>query len=487
MTLCFAALIKILKFCSKPKVYNKTLCGAVAKTIDEYYGNILEADDGTVSHLLSCDYNLSPENIVEPAKLISLAKVSKGMMKYVLPLLDADKLPLGVLALRSIALSCVTEPDAEIGKMSRAALASATCFDPADFLANIFLYTVISVENKDGKATIDLIDKTFVEGFEAERESIRLEADSIIEPVELDRTLKDSGFDAVFRKVQSDDDLDLKNKSGLNLYFLDISDSAFDYMALNEYLFDSVGMYVYSRTQMKEFEDKKKVRSMGAKALRLMKSNGKPDEKGTGNELGEMLLFTFLEEGLHAPKLLSKVEISTAASQFSSKSDCVHLLKRKINGEISYQLVFGTSCISGKITKAIDSAFEIIAAIKNRRVRERQMVDSTLFNHTYDADTTERLRQILVPSKTRPAAPDMAFGVFIGYSIDVEAEDNDAFRAECMQKMEADIKAAIPYIEKKVSDLKLGMHSYYFYFLPFNNAEVDKKQIMDELLLGGVD
>lgn len=47
MTLCFAALIKVLKICSKPKVYNKTLCGAVAKTIDEYYGNILEADDGT--------------------------------------------------------------------------------------------------------------------------------------------------------------------------------------------------------------------------------------------------------------------------------------------------------------------------------------------------------------------------------------------------------------------------------------------------------
>jgi hypothetical protein len=92
-----------------------------------------------------------------------------------------------------------------------------------------------------------------------------------------------------------------------------------------------------------------------------------------------------------------------------------------------------------------------------------------------------------VPSKTRQAAPDMAFGVFIGYSIDVEADDNDTFRAECMEQMESDIKAAIPYIEKKVSDLNLGMHSYYFYFLPFNNAEVDKKQIMDELLLGGVD
>ena len=113
------------------------------------------------------------------------------------------------------------------------------------------------------------------------------------------------------------------------------------------------------------------------------------------------------------------------------------------------------------------------------------MVDSTLFNHTYDKETTERLKQILVPSKQRQADPDMAFGVFIGYSLDVAADDNDAFRAMATGKMIEDIKAAIPYIEKKVSDLNLGMHSYYFYFLPFNDAEKDKKQIMDELLLGG--
>ena len=34
MVLCFAALVKVLKVCSKPKVHNKTLCGALVKTID---------------------------------------------------------------------------------------------------------------------------------------------------------------------------------------------------------------------------------------------------------------------------------------------------------------------------------------------------------------------------------------------------------------------------------------------------------------------
>ena len=47
--------------------------------------------------------------------------------------------------------------------MKRSALESATAFDPADFLANIFLYTAVAVENKSGKDTIDSVDKAFKE------------------------------------------------------------------------------------------------------------------------------------------------------------------------------------------------------------------------------------------------------------------------------------------------------------------------------------
>lgn len=81
----------------------------------------------------------------------------------------------------------------------------------------------------------------------------------------------------------------------------------------------------------------------------------------------------------------------------------------------------------------------------------------------------------------------MAFGIFIGYTISAFDDDNDSFRTLAVEKMKADIREAIPYIEQKATELKLSMHSYYFYFLPFNDAENDKKRIMDELLLGGVE
>jgi hypothetical protein len=42
--------------------------------------------------------------------------------------------------------------------------------------------------------------------------------------------------------------------------------------------------------------------------------------------------------------------------------------------------------------------------------------------------------------------------------------------------MKTDIQTVIPYIRNKITELNLGMHSYYFYFLPFNDAENDNKR-----------
>ena len=277
MVLCFGALVKVLKYCAKPKVNNKTLCGAVLSVINNYYGEIFETNDSGVSRLLSCTDNLSPADVIGPARSISPETVSAGMQEYVLPLLDPEKIPLAMLALQDMALSSINEDDSKVGRMSRADLMLMISFNPPEFLADVLLYTATEVENKAGKSTINNVTKEFVDKYEEYRDRIQIETTTIVETEELDCTLKDSDFDAVFREINHGGALGLKNKSGISLYYLDISDSAFDYMALNEYLFDSVGMYVYSRTQIQDFYDKKKVRSMGAKALRLMKANGRPD------------------------------------------------------------------------------------------------------------------------------------------------------------------------------------------------------------------
>ena len=483
MVLCFAALLRILKCCSKPKISNSVLCGTLVKVVNEQYGDMLEVDHSAVSKLNSCTDNLSPAHVIKISQSIKPETVVGKIQEYVIPLLTHEKIPLALLALKDIALSSISEDDCLIGSMRFEELKNLTTFDPAEFLSNILMYTVTAVENKSGKATIAQVNKTYVDSFEKSRNTITIQSSVVVKSEELVCTLDGGDFDVVFHKIENKRKLELKNQCEINLYYLDISDSAFDYTALNEYLLDSVGMYVYSRAQIQDFYNKNKVRNIGAKALKLMKANGQPGQKGTGNELGEMLLFTFMEGGLHAPKLLSKVEINTSSSHFQSKSDSVHLLKRRVSGNISFQLVFGASCLSGHLSDGIDSAFNVISAIKSRKAREMEMVDNALFNHSFDEDTTAWLRQILIPNKNRQSAPDMAFGVFIGYSLDLPDDDNEAFRRNAVERIKSDIAEMLPYIEEKAAALRLGMHSYYFYFLPFNNVENDKKQIMNELLL----
>jgi len=45
----------------------------------------------------------------------------------------------------------------------------------------------------------------------------------------------------------------------------------------------------------------------------------------------------------------------------------------------------------------------------------------------------------------------------------------------------------MPYILQKIKDCGLGMHSFYIYVLPFNDAEEEKKSIMEAVLEGDVD
>jgi hypothetical protein len=481
--LCFGTFIRVLKICAKPNVYDKTLCAAVLKTIDPTYADLIRDDGPTISKLLSCKYNLNGIPIDEGLQADVVA-VANGMANEVIPLLDEDKIPLAILALQDMVRDSVESDSVTIGKIQKTEIVNARAVIPADFFANIFLYTVVSVKNRAGEASIDDVTEEYVSGFSSKRNEIQIHTEEVIENQRLECTLGDINFDDVFKRVDDNSSLGLKNQSGLNFYYLDISDSAFDYMPLSDFLFDSAGVYVYSRTQIQEFKDKKRESSIVAKALRRMQQNGKPDEKGSGNELGEMLVYSFLEGGLHAPKLLSKVEISTSSGYFNSQSDSVHLLKRKVNGKVSYQLVFGASSICGDLVEAIDHAFEILLAIKSGKFRERGMVNNTLMNHTFDEDTTKVLKKILIPDGRKEDGPDMAFGIFIGYTLGITADSNDEFRTEAVIKMKTDIQTVIPYIRNKITELNLGMHSYYFYFLPFNDAENDKKEIMDELLLG---
>ena len=158
------------------------------------------------------------------------------------------------------------------------------------------------------------------------------------------------------------------------------------------FLRKNIGQYVFSRAQIENYRIEDDVFSVGLDAIEIMKRNGAPGKKGTGNDLGEILLYVFLEQVLGAPKILSKVELQTGAKQFDSKCDEIHLLSlEQTFGMPYYHMVFGTSSIVGDMKKAVDSAFDAIVEIEKQSTQERTLAENTVFSKSFDQNTIQRI------------------------------------------------------------------------------------------------
>lgn len=304
---------------------------------------------------------------------------------------------------------------------------------------------------------------------------------------EISKTIKGKDFNSIFNEVPHPELLNLSNPHQLRIFHLDVVNNEFSYYNLQKFLLRNVGNYVFSRARIEQFHSDEEAENIGLHAVRLMQKNGIQGLTETGDELGEILLYSFLEEVLGAPKIMSKFELQS--SQHCSKSDGVHLLSLgDVSGVPFHQLVFGTSSIIGNLQDAIDNVFETLKEIKMGSSAEMQLVESTIFDRVFDDKTANRMKQILIPSKGSNVTTDMAFGIFLGYSLDLDGSNygNIAYRNEMVKQMELDIKSHASYIIQKITDFKMDAYSFYFYVLPFNDAIENKKDIINELLTGGV-
>lgn len=302
------------------------------------------------------------------------------------------------------------------------------------------------------------------------------------------KTLK-KGFDGVFTEVTHTESLGLRNPNQLRMFHLDVANNTFSFDALHEFLLRNIGRYVFSRAKMEQFRIDDDLEVVGAKAIGLLRDAYKMDEEWIGEELGDVMLYVFLEQILGAPKLFSKIELAPFGDQSVLHSGGVHLLSLGNTGTMpSYQMIFGKSNIIGDLQDAIDNAFESLVEIRDNTGSELKVVESTVFSQAYDPQTTNYLKSIILPSKKKNASVDKAFGVFLGYSLGLDPDNysNTEFREELMLKMDTDIKAHVAYIIEKIKETNLGTHSFYFYILPFNDADGEKQNIMNTLLKGAV-
>lgn len=275
---------------------------------------------------------------------------------------------------------------------------------------------------------------------------------------------------------------DIHTKTVMHLHVLRVDGGDFAIKPLLKELVNNSISYVLSRQNLgKLISDPSRMGEFFRKAQIQFKA---PDPNA--GEGGELLLYSFLEGHLGAPKILSKMELKTSADHYVHGTDGVHLLEASPGG---YQLIFGESKMYGDGTRGVGSSARsgVKAAFASMgKVQEDDfdfdtwLVESELLKESLDDDKVDLLAKILLPQASgMPAVTKSnAFGVFIGFELDVTAYPFADYTAEEIEKYLRDLAltamaAEVDTIKDEIQNRGLGGYQFHIYAVPFLKRNVN--------------
>lgn len=268
----------------------------------------------------------------------------------------------------------------------------------------------------------------------------------------------------------------IQAKSSLHLHVLRVESGDFATKPLMTALLNNSLTYVLSRRNIKRmFSEPGRFPEFFQQA----RSKFKTPDRNAG-EGGELLLYSFLESHLQAPKILSKMELKTSSEHYIHGSDGVHLLEESPG---RYQLIFGESKMysdiqgeaGSSIARGLKAAFESIeTAIDAGLTSDTWLVDSELLKEVDDDATVDALYDVLLPSAsgTPTVTKNNAFGIFVGFELDVTEypfESYEDLEIEEYLRGLADraIDVQISKIQDEVVNRGLGGYHFHIYVVPF--------------------
>ncbi len=301
---------------------------------------------------------------------------------------------------------------------------------------------------------------------------------------DIQNTSYSQGF-GIFNKV-AEETFDVVNSNKLNMFMLNTENKLFNYDELYEYILPNITRYVFDRKRIKDAEsDPQKASTIILDALSHLRPISSKDDYGAGGELGEILLYLFLEQDLQAPKLFSKVELKTNAKDYVKGSDGIHFkFKTLPDGRKVLQLIIGEAKIQNKLEDGIKAAFESVNTYLTSNIQDRNLLDTHLMNQMVDEQEAAILKEYIlsVPRKKK----ETVFGIFIGYSIKYTGENdtNEEYDRKVIEENNWQVLGYKQAIIDYIKQYKISNYEFNFYFLPFHNAFRDRKAIMNSLASG---
>lgn len=332
----------------------------------------------------------------------------------------------------------------------------------------------------------DVIPKHFVSTFTAKNEELNklliLTSDEEVE-TKLTKTVYTNNFEETFKEFNADTySLNLSNTSRFKVYVLDIYEpNILDTLKLKIFIIDNIANYIYSRTNIKKEESKGNIRSLGYKSIFELK-----ERAGTTltEVFSQIMIYSFMEAGLNAPKLYSAYELKTLNNDLKINISGIYLLPHGSVDNSNNQLVFGSSNVNNKLESAINNVLETAKTISLPSFKIRRFLDSSVSsNRDYDETTIQFIKKVLMPSKDDIPIVN-SFGIFFSYSIDtshITTSNINDYRAQIKDEINTEISNVLPYIETKIKELDLDKYPFYFFILPLINAEEISSQLLKEI------
>ena len=484
--LCLGTFLTIICQARGASVKQKNLVGALLRCVDADT-SYLDEDDGRQGHLKNGRDNI-PSYYAEAIRAANPEDIYSYFEREIHPMLSASLEKQVILAFRSIIAEDADIADTvKLGPVDgykKSDILAKNTFSYIGLLTNLYIYCVTQVENKPYQANIKEIDKDFVSSFVSLTSTIQIDEKIATVSTELTETVKKKRFDEVFTEIKHPNTLSLVNPSQVRIYHLNVGDYAFNYTRLAQFIKENIGRYVFSRAKRNEYAVNDDIESIALDAASSLKKRG---ADLTDAHFAEIMLYSFLECALGAPKIMSKIELQNLGGEYRSKTSGIHLLTMSGPTAPIHQLVFGSTDVLADLNGAVDSAFAQIEEIKSSSAEEHTLIEANILNNSFSPAVTAFLKETIIPQPGKSKLPSTAFGVFLGYNVavpDAEKIPSEEYIPAMIKKMQADISACVPYIQKKIDELKLSMHSFYIYVLPLDDVSKDRTSIMNKALGG---
>lgn len=467
----------------------RILCDSKLNTAKQYVliNNLLKCAKSNVDfsdttfqgHLLSGSHNLTD---YEDIFTFDKEELKNRINKNVEPFFNHDGKKLVVICIRDVLKEDTDIDDGDsIGfedGYTKQDIIYKQIFSFSELIANAFYYCTTQVENRPYKDRIKEI-KDYPKKQIGRIDEIELETAQSTVQSKAEITIDQSSFKTIFKEIK-DIRLSLPNSNDLKIYRLDVVNSKIDYSNLEKYILTNIGNYIYCRGRMNRYTLTSDSMVLAKEAISAYKKNTKLNP--STNHFNEIMLYSFLECVLNAPKIFSKMELQEHSATYDSSSSGIHILSYKKDGHLYNQFVYGATGTVDTLESAVDNAFSQILNIKDHIDNEYELVKEDVLNTKFDSETNKALESIIMPSKGFSKTPDNAFGIFLGYTVGLEEPNNEEYQSKLEAKLDDDIKEIAPYIESKIAKLGLSNYSFYIYILPFNDVRIDKDLIMKKAL-----